>query len=70
MTKTMKTVQKNLKLLRRRNKLTYDELVEKTKMSKGYLWQLENDKEINPSIDVLAKLAKVYKIKIGDLFDV
>lgn len=69
MTKTMKVIQKTLRMLRMRSNLTYDELVKKSGLSKGYLWQLENDKEINPSIEVLEKLAKVYGVKIGDLFE-
>lgn len=42
-------------------------LAEAADLSKGYLWQLENGKEPNPSLGVLTKIAKALGTTVADL---
>jgi transcriptional regulator with XRE-family HTH domain len=42
-------------------------LAEKAKISKGYLWQLENGEEPNPSIALLAQIAVALDTTAADL---
>jgi len=48
--------------LRKEKKLSLDKLAEMTDSSKGYLWELENKDEPNPSADKLAKLAAALEV--------
>lgn len=49
--------------------LTLDQLSEESKLSKTYLWELENDKDgkKKPSADTLMKLVTPLRITIADL---
>jgi transcriptional regulator with XRE-family HTH domain len=38
-------------------------------MSKGYLWQLENGKDTNPSLAVLSQIAVALESTIAELLD-
>lgn len=51
--------------------LSQDELAKKSKISKTYLWELENDKSgaKKPSADVLLRIAKALSTTIGDLLE-
>ena len=51
-----------IKVLRKEKKLSLDKLAEMTDSSKGYLWELENKDDPNPSADKLAKLAKALEV--------
>lgn len=47
--------------------LSLPELARKAGISKGYLWQIENGSEPNPSIGVLDKIAKALDTTVADL---
>jgi len=46
-------------LLRKANKLTLDALADKAKLSKSYIWELENRESLRPSAEKLTALADV-----------
>jgi transcriptional regulator with XRE-family HTH domain len=51
--------------------MTLDELAEKARISKTYLWELENDLrgEKRPSADVLLRIATALSTTIADLLE-
>ncbi|MCA9191103.1 MAG: helix-turn-helix transcriptional regulator [Planctomycetales bacterium] len=59
----------NLRAARVAAELTLEELATRSKISKTYLWELENDEEgqKKPSADILLKLAKELGTTIADL---
>lgn len=54
----METFGERLRKLRTQRGLSLDELAAKTTVSKAYLWRLETNPEVNPSVDVAQKLAE------------
>jgi DNA-binding XRE family transcriptional regulator len=57
-----------LKQARARADLSLAEVCEAARISKGHLWELENGKQTNPSLDVMRKLSAVLAIKPEDWF--
>jgi len=57
-----------LKRLRERYRFTLDEVAQKSGITKGYLWQLENE-EKNPSACTVIKLAKLYNVTMEYLLE-
>ncbi len=47
--------------------MTLPELADKTGLSKGFLSQLENEQQTNPSLDTLKKIADVFGITLAEL---
>ncbi|MEG0411114.1 MAG: helix-turn-helix transcriptional regulator [Bacilli bacterium] len=64
-----------IKSYRKANKLTMQELADKSGLSKGYISMLENDnnyrgkKKTIPSIDVLKKLSKAMNISFDEIMN-
>lgn len=58
---------KKVKCLRKQKNMTLNEVSEKTKLSVGYLSNLENCKRI-PSLDTLDKIAYALGVDIVDFF--
>ena len=58
-----------IRKLRKKNKLTLDELAQKSRSSKSYIWELENNKVPRPSVDKLQSIADVLGTTIGFLTD-
>lgn len=52
---------------RKARAMTLEEVAQQTGVSKGYLSQLENGKEKNPTIEVLGKIAAALGTTIADL---
>ena len=44
-------------------------LAEAAKISKGYLWELENGDEPNPSLSILTQIADALETTVADLLD-
>lgn len=65
----MKTFSQQLRTARYAKRLTYDQLVEITDLSKSYLWQLENHPQSNPSIRTVKILATALGTSIDFLID-
>jgi transcriptional regulator with XRE-family HTH domain len=57
-----------LKALREARGLTQEELAKKAGISRGYLARLETGRH-DPHLSRLRKLAKILKVKVGDLVD-
>lgn len=53
--------------LRRKERMSLDELARKAGISKSYLWQLEKGRSKRPSADILYKLASSLGTTIADL---
>lgn len=56
-----------IKQLRKKNKLTLQKLSELSGVSNGYISDLENGKEQNPSLTILKKLAKAFGVSVTEL---
>ncbi len=54
---------------RKRLKLTLDQLAEKTKSSKSYIWELENRPVVRPSAEKIARIAEVFGVTVEFLLD-
>lgn len=56
-----------IKKARKANGLTLEELAEATSTSKSYIWGLENNKDVNPSIQHCAKLSLALGISVNSI---
>lgn len=65
----METFGERLRRLRNLRNLSLDELAGRTGLTKAYLWRLETNPDINPSIEVGQKLAAGLGVTIGALID-
>jgi transcriptional regulator with XRE-family HTH domain len=54
---------------RRRQKLTLEQLADKTESSKSYIWNLENGPAVRPSADKIAKIAAVLQVSVDYLLN-
>jgi transcriptional regulator with XRE-family HTH domain len=63
----METFGERLRKLRTQRGLSLDELAAKTGLSKAYLWRLETNPDVNPSIEVAQRLAAGLEVTIGAL---
>ena len=58
-----------LRKLRETRGLTQVELARRARVPQGYLAQLESGVKTNPSLDVLKRLARALKVKVGELLE-
>ncbi len=65
----MSTLGEKLRELRKQKGLSLDEVAEKTKTSKSYLWELEKNPDRKPSADKLADLANFYNVSVAFLLE-
>ena len=56
-------------LLRKAKKLTLDALAEEAKLSKSYIWELENRESLRPSVEKLTALADVLGVTTSYLIE-
>ena len=61
------TIRDRIKSLRKKDKLTLDQLAEQAGLSKSYLWELENKDLPRPSGEKLAGLARVLNVTVDYL---
>ncbi|RTM14416.1 MAG: XRE family transcriptional regulator [Nevskiaceae bacterium] len=61
------TIRDRIKTLRKKGKLTLDQLAEQAGLSKSYLWELENRELPRPSAEKLAGLAKALDVTVDYL---
>lgn len=57
-----------VKDIRKSKKVSLNKLSEKTKISKSYLHELENNRKFSISLDKLYRIASVLDVNIKDLF--
>lgn len=57
-----------VKEVRKNKKVSLRELSKKTNLSRSYLSELENNKKLNPTFDVLLKIATALDVNVKDLF--
>src|SRR6266853_2757872 len=62
-------VGKKIHTLRLEKGLTLPELAEKAGVSKGFVFQIEDDGKTNPSLETLNKLAKALDVTIAELLE-
>ena len=65
----MRNLGERIRALRTEQGMTLPELAEEAGVSKGILSKLENDKESNPSLDTLQKIAVALKATLSDLLE-
>ena len=63
----METFGERLRRLRTQRTLSLDDLAGRTGISKAYLWRLETNPDVNPSVDVAQKIATALEVTIGAL---
>lgn len=56
-----------IRVVRLRKKITLNELSQMTKLSPGYIADLEKGVKNNPTVDTLEKLANALEISISEL---
>ena len=64
---TLKALGKKIKKLRKENNLTQEELAEQLRISTVYVGFLEAGKG-SPSLKLLMKISRKFKVKVEDLF--
>lgn len=64
--RSQKKLGHNLKLARKKVKLTQAELAEKAGINTNYYARIERDEE-TPSLETLKKLTKILKVKSSDI---
>lgn len=60
-------VGEKIRQLRKKRKLSLEELARRTRVSKSYLWQMEKGKSRRPSAEILYKIATALGTTIADL---
>lgn len=60
---------KNLKRFRKEKRMTQRELAEKVEVTAAYIALLETGVRINPSTNVISKIAKALGVQINDLLN-
>ena len=69
--KLYKTIRRNIRITRKRKRITQRELAEKIGVSEGYISDIERDtKNKHPSIDCLLKISEALDIELIDLLEV
>lgn len=58
-----------IKEIRESKNITIYKLGQETKISRGYLTDLENNKKCNPTLQILCKIASALDVKVKDLFE-
>jgi transcriptional regulator with XRE-family HTH domain len=58
-----------LKISRKDKGLTLEQLAEKVGSSKSYMWQLETDPNIKPSVQLIAKIADALDVTVDYLIN-
>lgn len=58
----------NIKSIRESKNISLYELSNKTKLTRSYIRDLENNKKINPTLSTLNKIAVALNVNIKDLF--
>ncbi len=66
---TCKKVGTMIRKLREQRGLSQRDLADKAKVTGAYIAQLETGVKENPSFDVLKRIAKALKVKMGRLLD-
>lgn len=61
------TFAEHLRWLRKKRRWTLDDLATASGVTKGYLSQLENEKEKNPTIAVVIALASAFGLTVSEL---
>lgn len=65
----MATFGEKIRELRKKAKLTLDQLAEMTESSKSYIWELENKNPPRPSADKIDKIARALGVTADYLMD-
>jgi len=68
-TKSLKNLGWKIQKLRKKVKLTQEELANEMKISRVYMGYIEQGRE-SPSLRLLMKIARKLKVKIEDLFHI
>ena len=59
----------NIRKIRESKNITAYKLAKETNLSLSYLTELENNKKINPTLQILCKIASALDVKVKDLFE-
>lgn len=63
-------LQKNLKVIRKKKKLSQRRLAEKSGVSYSMVCKLESGEQKNPSLDTLKKIASALEVKVADIMGI
>ncbi|MFH2057958.1 MAG: helix-turn-helix transcriptional regulator [Pseudomonadota bacterium] len=65
----MEGLPQKIKKARNLKKMTLEELANAVGSSKSYMWQLETDSKIKPSVELIAKIADALNVTVDYLID-
>lgn len=65
----MKLFGQKVKKYRKDWKLTIEELAKKSGCSKSYLWEIENNPSLKPSVEIAYRIARSLKLDLNRLLD-
>lgn len=54
--------------IRNQKKMSQEDLAKKIGVRQGYISDLETGRKVNPSTEILGKIAEVFCCKVGELF--
>lgn len=57
-----------IKDIRRKKKISINKLSKMTNISRAYLYDLEHNRRINPTLDVILKISVALNVNVKDLF--
>lgn len=57
-----------IKEIREKNKISINELSKMAGVSRAYLYDLEHNRRINPTLDILLKISAALNVNVKDLF--
>lgn len=63
----METIGRNIKLYRLNKGYSNKKLSELSSVARGYIVELENEKYLNPSLEIVCKLCKALEVTPNDL---
>lgn len=64
---TIKRLAMNVKALRIKRKLNQTDLAKRAGVTQAYIAMLERGRNVNPTLGLLTKLAKVLKVTVAEL---
>ncbi|AWZ48428.1 XRE family transcriptional regulator [Clostridiaceae bacterium 14S0207] len=63
------TIGDNMRRIAEEKNMTIYQVMKKSKVSMGYIYDLANNKQNNPSITILLKIAKALDVSIEELIN-
>lgn len=63
------TLGQNIKRIAKEKNMSIYSVMKKSEVSTGYLYDLVNEKQTNPGIETVKKIAKALEVSVGELIN-